>query len=73
MIGYISLPDAKSIAPVGMFITPMCEWASQYPNMYKVSTTNVIYYYNDAALSWWVLRWGDGATLEVSDIMGTPQ
>ena len=72
MIGYISCPDANSIVPIGMYMEPMCTWAQQYPRLYKVSETKLIYYQDDAALAWWVLRWGDGATLEASDIMDTP-
>lgn len=68
MIGYIAFPDAGSIAPVGQFLAPMCAWARQYPHMYTVSETQLVYCVDERARAWWVLRWGDGANLELQDV-----
>jgi len=46
----------------------MCAWASAYPNLYTVYTVGWIKYYDQAALDWFILRWGAPSVSSVSNV-----
>ena len=48
----------KTIIPCLPTSQELVAWASEWPNMYTIYTAGYITYYDDAALTWFIMRWG---------------
>ena len=63
---YVLEKRYKTIIPFLPTSQELVEWAKDWPNMYTIYTAGYITYYNDAALSWFIMRWGESENAGVS-------